>query len=403
MTRRPLRVFGALALTGLLVAAAGCQSTPGENTTEEGPIRIGVAIALTGSLSENAQSMVRGYELWAEQVNAAGGINGRQVELIMYDDESNSDTARLMAERLVERDRVDLILGPYGSPNTAAMAAVVERAGVPMIGAMESDAAARLSAGSTWAFQAFAPSVNDMDSFMQVADRNGARKVALVVEDAGFTAPPTERVSQTLGPQLGMTIDVYKWSRNDLDFSSIVQRVDEGDYDAVYALGYLPGTIRFAQAMIELGVQVDGIHLNGPDPALLNAFSLDKLEGVMGRTPWHYTLQTKGNEEFVQAYLKKYPDAEPDLIHMGVAAAYAAGQLIQAAIEEVGLDKAKLKEFFATAKVDTVLGTYELDSKGNQLGYKQYLGQWQDGVYTIVVGPQPDQDGRNAVWPKPNW
>lgn len=210
-------------------------------------------------------------------------------------------------------------------------------------------------------------------------------------------------MSQTLGPQLGMTVDVYKWSRDDLDFSSIVQRVDEGDYDAVYALGYLPGTIRFAQAMIELGVQVDGIHLNGPDPALLDALPLAQLEGVMGRTPWHYTLQTEGNEEFVAEYLKKFPDAEPDSIHMGVAAAYAAGQLIQAAIEAVGLDREALKEFFATAKVDTVLGTYELDANGNQLGYKQYLGQWQDGTYTIVVGPQPEQDGRDAVWPKPNW
>lgn len=402
MKRRSLRMFGALALSALLVTVAGCQSDSGGDDGD-GPIRLGVAIALTGSLSENAQSMVRGYELWAEQVNEAGGIDGREVELLIYDDESSSDTARLMAERLVEREQVDLILGPYGSPNTAAMAAVVERAGVPMIGAMESDADARVAAGSTWGFQAFAPSVNDMDSFMQIADQNGVGKVALVVEEAGFTVPPTDRVSQTLGPELGITVDVYKWSRDDLDFSSIVQRVSGGGYDAVYALGYLPGTIRFAQAMIELGVQIDGIHLNGPDPALLDALPLAQLEGVTGRTPWHYTLQTNGNEEFVAAYLEKFPDAEADTIHMGVAAAYAAGQLIQAAIEEVGLDKAALKEFFATEKVDTVLGTYELDSEGHQLGYQQYLGQWQDGVYTIVVGPQPEQDGRDAIWPKPNW
>src|SRR5690349_5122645 len=119
-----IRTFSSLiALVTLLVAVAcakpaaaptGSSSAPGAAQT--GPIRIGASISLTGKDSRSGKELQNGYKLWEEQANAKGGVLGRQVEFVIYDDQSDPETSAKLYEKLISEDKVDLIIGPYSSP-----------------------------------------------------------------------------------------------------------------------------------------------------------------------------------------------------------------------------------------------------------------------------------------------
>ena len=147
------------------MAAAGAATTAGlagsRKPRAAEPIKLGASVGLTGRLSDSSKYTQEGYLLWVDDINAAGGIDGRKVELTLYDDESNPDTGRVLAQRLIDRDGVLALLGPYASPITDAEAVVAERAQVPMIGTLASDSSIWSRRKLRWSFQAFPSSTYD--------------------------------------------------------------------------------------------------------------------------------------------------------------------------------------------------------------------------------------------------
>jgi len=116
-----------LLLTLSLVACGTRTGAPvGAQGAPAGPLRIGASISLTGRYDRTGRELKNGYDLWAEQTNAAGGIMGRQVEFVVYDDTSDPETARNLYEKLISEDKVDLIIGPYSSPVTLPATTVTE-------------------------------------------------------------------------------------------------------------------------------------------------------------------------------------------------------------------------------------------------------------------------------------
>ncbi|MBN8958119.1 MAG: ABC transporter substrate-binding protein, partial [Rhizobiales bacterium] len=118
-----MRKLSRRGMLGLTAAAVSATFTDGLRTpvSAADPIKLGASLSLTGRFSDSAKYCQEGYLLWSEQVNAKGGIGGRQVQIVIYDDESNPDTGRVLAERLIDRDGATVILGPYSSPITDAI------------------------------------------------------------------------------------------------------------------------------------------------------------------------------------------------------------------------------------------------------------------------------------------
>lgn len=389
----------------LVLGAAACGVTESveeptgddnvDNAVKE-PIRLGVAIAQTGRLADSAKSMVDSYRLWETTINDAGGLDGRPVELVIYDDESSADTARVLAERLVSRDEVLLMLGPYGSGSAAAMGIVAERERVPLLGTIASNTAIWTDQAWNWFVQAYPGAASDHTGFLEVAAANGEERVALVVETTAFVTEGVNFAIDVTAPALGLTLDVFSWSQEDLDFSSSLERVASGGYTAVSVMGYLPGVISFGEAMIERGLQVDGIMLGTPDESVENALGANVAQ-AFARTPWHATLATNGNAEFVSLYEATY-GRSPDY---QAATGWASGQLVQQAIESVGTDRQAIMRFMYDTKVETVFGTYEVDARGVQVGYKNVTGQWRGPGEFVIVRGEGATDA--AVWPKASW
>lgn len=392
MMRRIFRIV----MVGLVVGlAAALVSLPSGAATPE-PIRLGVSLSLTGRFADAALYMKEGYELWVREVNDRGGIAGRPVSLVIYDDESSPDTGRILAERLIFRDRVFMILGPYSSPITDAVATVVERAGVPMVATLASDASIWERRRLSWTFQAFPTSTFDHEGFLEVIRQLGIKRVAIIYEETPFSIGAKEWAVKRAS-ELGLTVQTFSYPPGNQDFRSIIERIVAFGAEAVSMGGYYAPSIALTRQMIERGFNPKAYQFITASDAVTRDALGPNVEGIFGRSPWEPSGATGKGKEFVKAYLAAYR-REPTY-HS--AAAYAGGQLVEAALKAAGTSRIAIRDFLAASTVPTIMGPYRVDDRGRQVGYKYVLIQWQGGTKKIVW-PRGVAEAR-PVFPKPAW
>lgn len=385
------RSFLGHAAVGVGVALGG---RPGRGHAAE-PLKLGASLSLTGRFSDSAKYVQEGYILWSEQLNAKGGIAGRPLQIVVYDDESNPDTGRVLAERLIDRDGVLVILGPYSSPITDAMATAVERAQVPMLGTIASDSSIWERRKLRWTFQAFPSSDFDHEGFLKIlAAKKGVKKLAIVYEEAPFSIAAKDWAVKKV-KEMNLPVEVFGYNPGGQDFRSIIERIVAGGADAVSMGGYYQASIALTRQMAERGYNPIAYHfIMAADGVTKDALG-PNAEGVFGRSAWEATIDTPANKAFVSAYKARFNR----IPSYHSAAAYAAGQAYEAAIKAKGADRKAIREHLATATVDTVLGAFHANAKGQQEGYRYVSIQWQGGVSKIVGPSVPTA----IVWPKPKW
>ncbi|MFI4986556.1 MAG: amino acid ABC transporter substrate-binding protein [Alphaproteobacteria bacterium] len=392
-----VRIFGSrLAILAAAACAALAIALPPGPAAAADPIKLGAALSLTGRFSDSAKYVQEGYQFWSEEVNAKGGIAGRPVQIVTYDDESNPETGRVLAERLIDRDGVLAILGPYSSPITDAMATATERAEVPMISTIASDSSIWERRKLRWSFQGFPSSDFDHEGFLKIlASKPGAvKRLAIVFEEAPFSIAAKE---WALGKakEMGLAVEAYGYAPGAQDFRSIIERIVASGADAVSMGGYYQPSIALTRQMTERGFNPTAYHfIQAADGVTKDALGANA-EAIFGRSAWEPTLETPASQAFTKAYQAKYGR----LPSYHSAAAYAAGELLAAAIKAKGADRAGIRDFLASTAVETVLGTYRVNAKGQQEGYRYVTIQWQGGTSKIVGSAA----SAAIEWPKPAW
>jgi branched-chain amino acid transport system substrate-binding protein len=390
LTRRD--ALGAVA--GLAVAPFGASAWTAARAAD--PVKLGVALSLTGRFSDSAHYLRGGYEFWAAEINAKGGLGTRPVQLVIYDDESNPDTGRLLAERLINRDGVLAILGPYSSPITDAVAVPCERAQVPMIATMASDPSIWARRRLSWSFQAFPSSQYDHEAFLVVADKEqkSDRKLAIVYEESPFSVGAKDWAMEH-AKQVGFEATAFGYTPGSQDFSSIVERIVASGAMVVSMGGYFQPAVALTRQMMDRGYNPNGYHfILAADDVTKDALGANAA-GVFGRTAWEPTTRDPASSAFVAAYKEKLNE----LPTYHSAAAYSGGQLVAAAAQAKGLDKSALRDALATMQTNTLLGAYKVNERGQQEGYRYALAQWQSGQRKLVGG----EGDAPALWPKPKW
>jgi branched-chain amino acid transport system substrate-binding protein len=360
------------------------------------PIKLGASLSLTGRFSDSAKYTQEGYQLWVADTNAAGGIGGRPVNLTIYDDESNPDTGRVLAQRLIDRDGVIAILGPYSSPITDAEAVVVERAGVPLLGTIASDSSIWTRRKLKWSFQAFPSSDYDHQGFLDILKEKGKglKKLAIIFEQAPFSIASKDWAVPA-AQKMGLEVKAWGYAPSNQDFRSIVEQMVSFGAEAVSMGGYYQPSIALTRQMVERGFNPTAYHfIQAADGVTKDALGANA-EGVFGRSAWEASIDTPANKAFVAAYQKKFNR----LPAYHSAAAYAAGQTLAAAIKAKGTDKSAIRDYIATTPVETVLGTFKVNDKGQQEGYRYVATQWQGGISKVVGGTSKNE----IEWPKPKW
>jgi branched-chain amino acid transport system substrate-binding protein len=364
---------------------------------EQKPILIGASMSLSGTYAAGGKYSLEGTQLWVDDVNERGGLLGRKVQLVYYDDKSDANTGVQLYEKLITADKVDLVIGPYSSAVTSAVSTVAEKHHMTMLGPEAADVKI-YQRGYKYNFQAQTQASRYMAGALALAKAKGYRKLAMLSEDTAFPKAVASEVAK-LAPGSGLEVVFNEtYPKGSSDFSALLTKVKQAGAEVIFANSYLPDSQGIIRQCRELGVEAKmfAVAVGAAEPEFGNLGSTG--EYVFGATQWAASMPWPGNAAFASRYQKKFNRA-PDY-HS--ASNYAAGQVLEAAVKQVGsLDQDKLAGAIAKLKLDTVYGRFEVDDKSIQVGYTSALLQWQKGKQ-VLVWPEKLAE-REPILPTPAW
>ena len=370
-----------------------------QTSSNRQPLRIGATMSITGKAYSVQGGYGReGYLLCQQHLNAQGGLLGRPVELVIYDDESDEKTAARLYEKLITEDKVDAILGPYGTAMTEAVADIPDKHRKVMVAANAATSSI-WEKGRKYLIMVLAPVDSASVGALDLAARNGLKKVAIINQDALL---PKAVANTTNELAKGKSLDVVvfeTYPTGTRDFSAILKKVQDAAPDLLIAAAVrLDDHVAIIREM--KGMNLDTKMVSSLPYGLLPEFyqQLGKdAEFVYSATFWEASLPNPGNREFVAAYQKEFNRAPA----VQSANSYAGCQIFAEAVRQAGTtDSEKLREALLTLKTKTILGDFAVDQRGFQTGQKAVTIQWQDGKQAVVW---PDGLGSAPRFPTPNW
>ena len=348
----------------------------------EQPIRVGITTSLSGEYAELGQDELDGVKMWAEDINRRAGLLGRKVVIVHYDDKSSPKTSAKLYQRLIVQDKVDLLLGPYGSDITYAASEVAAANNFPMVatGAASSRIWER---GLKGIYQIDAPASGYMDLSLALAKDKGAKRVALVYANSEFPRAVAKGVRASVAKYGMDLIFVQMYAHKNTDFNRIVQQMRTAKPDVVIGGTYFDDSVALVKALCKADMKPKMVALTvGP---ALHEFS-DQLgsaaNGIMGAVAWMRGAKIPLAYDFAFRYKKKYGRNPPAAAAYG----YGGGQVLEAGVRLAGsLDKAAISAELGTMTFRSVLGNYHVVDTGKQVSKKAYTMQWQDGHRRLVL------------------
>ena len=348
-------------------------------SAQEAPLVVGTVVSQTGSQAALAAGYRKGLLLWQDEVNAAGGVLGRTVELRLSDDRSEAARAGIAYAELI-RDGAQLLIGPYGSAATLAAAAEADRARRPMING--AGASGRVyKRAQRYVFQTVAPYSSYGQGVLELAKEAGCTSLYILARnDTASTEMGDAAREQAL--KLGLKpLDLEVYSGSDVDFAPLIAKARSAKVDAWIAFGEARDAADMVRAMKRAAYAPRLFYARGAaEPKFIARVGQDA-EFTLASRAYDARSPTPGNEAFVKAYAAKW-SADPDA---AAAEGYAAGTVLARAVERAGsLDPEKLRAALAGLETGTVLGTYKVAPSGEQIGIKPAVIQIRGGRATFL-------------------
>ncbi|HEY0615715.1 MAG TPA: amino acid ABC transporter substrate-binding protein [Candidatus Elarobacter sp.] len=408
MQYRPLLV-GALALA---VALAGSSATVQPAAAAGDTIVFGSAVSLTGSLTKEGHLTQEGYDFWKNYVNAHGGlkVGGKtyKVDIKYYDDESKPATAAQLAERLIDQDHVNFILGPYGSGTAFTVAQMVERKKMPMV---EGNGAAEkiFSQGFKYTFAVLSPAPRYLEGLLDMAksQKPAAQTVAITSASDAFSLEVAEGASKWATAH-GMKV-VYnnKYPDTATDVSAIVSAVKATNPDVILNAGHLQDALLVHKGLKEQNVQarVYGYSVGPDTPDFANSLGKDA-NFVFGGAQWSDAVKYRADHPGFYATAKDYAKAFEAVYHHRPdyhnAESTAACLAFQYALQNAGtLDTEKVRDALAKLDITTFYGIIKFDSRGMNVFKPMVTNQIQNGRL-VTVWPRGLAEAP-VKYPTPPW
>jgi branched-chain amino acid transport system substrate-binding protein len=413
--RRPFgAMFRAVSVTVLaLVAGASFTASAAAQTGE--PIKIGYSMALTGGLAPNGKSALLAQKIWEEDTNAKGGLLGRPVKLLYYDDQTNPATVPGIYVKLLDADKVDLIIGPYGTNLQApAMPIAMQRKKV-FIGLLGT------AVNSTFNYPNYfsmAPNGPDPKSsytkgFVDLAVRQNPKPqtVAIVAADAEFALNASGGARENV-KTAGLTI-VYdrRYPSATTDLAPVVRAIAETNPDLVIICSYPPDSVGMVRAINEVGFKpkMIGGAMVGLQSTAIKARLGPLLNGWTNYDIWLPVpkMQIAGVDELMKRYQARALVEGMDALGYYMAPwSYAQLQVLQQAIVATeSLDDTKLGDYIRVNTFKTVLGDVRFGANGElaqsrvlQVQFRNVktndLVQFKDISTQVVVAPAEYESGK---------
>ena len=386
----------------LLGVVAGAMLLPGTVLAACETITLGSAISLTGKYATNGMHAKNGYEFAIQKIKDAGGVKfgGKcyNFNVIYYDDESKGDRAATLAERLINQDKVQYMLGPYSSGMTKAIAPVTEKYQIPMI---EAEGASRslFNKGYKYLFAVLSTSEQYLASAITLAAEKAKEsgkepssvKVAVAVENDPFSLDIRAGVLEDAA-RYGMKAVVDEKLPRDLsDMSAILTKVKLLKPDVLIVSGHSKGAATAVRQIDEQNVKVPMVAVTHCEAADVTGKFGAAANDILCSTQWAETLTYEdplfGTAANFNTEVKAaYSDYANKKVPYQLAQASAAVYVFKDAFERAGsLDKEAMRDAIAATDLETFYGGIKFSEAGNNIAKPMVLRQIQDGKYNVVA------------------
>ncbi|MGW4731129.1 amino acid ABC transporter substrate-binding protein [Streptomyces shenzhenensis] len=386
---------------------------------EQTPVRIGYCLSLTGPLADNSRSARLAHEIWRADINARGGLLGRPVEFVRYDDQGDASLVPGIYERLLDEDKVDLVIGGYGT-NTLlpAMPSVMERQRF-FVGLMGLGVNNALVYPKYFAMIPTGPDPNAAltEGFFELAAQQNPRPatVALVAADAEFSRNPVLGAKDNAEKYGIKVVHEVTYPLSTEDFKPVIDAVAETGSDLLFLCSYLDdsiGLVRTIRSHRYRPKMVGGAMI-GPQNTAVRTTLGPSLNGFVNYEYWAPVpkMMFPGVQELLSTYQERAADAGVDLLgHYMVPLAYAQLQVVAQAVEATGgFDDESLAAYARETTFRTVMGEVRFGVKGEwsqprvlQVQFQGIsghdVGQFRNGSRQIVVSP-PESSSGELIFP----
>ncbi|MEM7057525.1 MAG: amino acid ABC transporter substrate-binding protein [Pseudomonadota bacterium] len=365
-------------------------------------IVLGSAISLTGKYSTNGLHAKNGYDFAVQKINDAGGIeiDGKKYKLrvVYYDDESTPARGAQLAERLIQQDGVQYMLGPYSSGLTKAIAPVTEKYQIPMV---EAEGASRslFNKGYKYMFAVLSTSeqylASAIDLAAEMAKKEGKEpsdvRVAMAFENDPFSLDVRAGVIADMEKYGMQNVIDDKLPRDLSDMSATLTKVKALKPDLLLVSGHSKGAATAARQIGEMGISVPMIAMTHCEAADVTGKFPDAANGLLCPTQWAETLSYSDPffgtaAEYEAEFKQAYPEYAEKTVPYQTAQATAAVWVFKDAFERAGtLDKEALRDAIAATEISTFYGGIKFAPEGNNIAKPMVLRQVQDGKYNVVA------------------
>jgi len=343
-------------------------------TAQQQPIKIGMSMAQTGGLAGGGKASQLGIEIWRDDVNAKGGLLGRKVELIVYDDKSSASETPAIYSKLLDVDKVDILFAPYATVPTAPLMPLVKQRGMLLMGNFSFQVNSKVGHDMWFNNAPWGPADSWAASFLELGQKAGGKTIALLAADQEF-AQNLAVTAREVAKRMNMPVVFDQaYPPSTVEFSSIMRALKAAKPDIVYVASYPPDSAGILRAVNELGIG-DNVKIFGGGMVGLqfgavmeNLGSL--LNGVVNYNTWlpEPSMANEGTKAFFETYTKRAIEAKVDPLGYYLAPfGYASGQMIEQAIKAVGsLDQKALAKYLRENEHKTIVGPIAFSADGER-------------------------------------
>ena len=412
-TGRGSIVGAILALTAATLAAAPAAAQSGE------PIRIGFSMALTGGLAPNGKSALLAQKIWEEDVNAKGGLLGRPVKLVYYDDKSSPAEVPAIYTKLLDVDKVELVIGPYATAQIAPAMPIVMQKKKMFIGLLGLAVNTEFNYPNYFAMIPSGPDAKPAftKGFFDIAMAQGAKPqtVAIVAADQEFSRNAADGARENAKAANLRVVYDRTYPPSTADFAPIVRAIQASNPDIVVVCSYPPDSVGMVRSVNEIGFKPKAI---GGAMVGLQATAIKTQLGPLlnGWTNYDFWLpvpkmEFAGVADLIKRYQGKAAAEGVDPLGYYMAPwGYAQLQVLQQAVESTkSLDDGKLGDYIRANTFKTVVGDVKFGAKGEweksrvlQVQFQNVKGndvaQFKDMSTQVVVAPAEYESGK-VIYP----
>lgn len=366
-------------------AAVGAASIAPSLMAQSAPVRVGYAMSRTGPWTGGAQvSQEPNYILWAEQQNAAGGLDvkgvKRKIELVSSDDRSEVETVIRTYEKLMGSDKVDLILPPWGSNANFALAPLANRMGYPML-APTALSRKLIDMNLPYFFSLLQQPDRMMGALVDMLVANNVKTIGILYMDDLFGLENFAALNNALKKTSIQVVERKSYPLGVKDLSPVLRELKGLNPDAFIGITYPPDTILASKQAKEVGFNPKFFYASVGTAFQLykNVMTPAGAEGVLGMGSWNRKT-TPGAKAYFEAHTKKF-GKEPDRWASGHC--WAGLEILTNACKQVGLDRKAIREYVAKTTHKTIVGDIKFTGSENT-ATPGTVGQWQNGEFEVV-------------------